>query len=145
MKKLISFLLLIFVLYILSIFFVPDTANKIASSLWIEWFNQKILELAWKYDETINSNSWSINFNWMNDLKNKTTQIKQEIDTKVKTTQDSIDNIRTNVDTTINTVNETKQKVLETKESIEKTIDTVNTVSNSIKSLTGTWTKSLAN
>ncbi len=139
MKKILSLIILLFVLYILSIFFVPDTANKIASSLWIELFNQKILELAWKYDETINSNSWSINFNWMNDLKNKTTQIKQEIDTKVKTTQKTIDNIRTNVDTTVKTVNETKKQIDETAKNVQETIDTVSKVSNSIKNLTWTW------
>lgn len=122
MKKAILFLLVIFVLYILSIFAIPSVSSYIWEKLWLTWFNNWVVkirddfndfitnfDIIWKYKET----------------KDSALEIKQTVESQVWETKQKIETIQTNVDKTAKAIDETTKAV-------DNTINSLNELQESI-------------
>jgi len=121
MKKLISFLIIIIILYLLSVFFAPSISSKIDSLIWLNWLTEKITDTKSDIDKNSTSNlsdvySWAIN--------------------KIDETKNKIDDIRQTAKQVEDTYNKTSDFIDETGKKIDKakqTLDDVEILWNSIK------------
>lgn len=134
MKKIIAFLILIFTLYIVAIFKVPTIATTIWEKLNIIEFNKTVIKISENYNDFMNKH-WD-KFT-VDNIKQTTSDIKDWVETWIKTTQDTLDNIRDNVEKASDSIKETQEKINETKESIENVIDTVSDVTDSLSNISG--------
>lgn len=116
MKKIISILIIIVVLYILVIFIKPELAKSIWETLWLTKFNDTVINLKKKLDNPNYTESWSSNWT-INKIVNW-----------IDSTKEKIDNVR-------ETANWVKQKYEQTK----KVLNDVETLWNNISGLVNTW------
>ena len=127
MKKILSFIIIIFILYIISIFKVPTLANEIEKLLNIQGFNQQVINIKKKLDnfwakvptkdELQNYYSWALN--------------------SIEKTKQNIDNIRRKADELEKTYNTTKEKIEDIKQTVEKISEVGKNINNI---MSNTWT-----
>ena len=127
LKKLLWFILIVFVLYVVYIFIAPAEADKLWDRIWILPFNKKVRELKANFDEIYSNlpnqeevqefydktKSWAIE--WANTVKWKVDDIRGNLnDTKTKIedtknkynqTMEAIDTTRTQIEWSVNTIN----------------------------------------
>jgi len=132
MKKIIWFIILVFIIYIVLIFIKPTIANKIATNLGIKNFNEKVLEIKKKLDyistkvPTKEELTWA--YSW---AKNKISKIK-----------DKIDNIRNTAEDLENKYENAKEFINETWKKIEKAKETLNNLQeiwSDLQNFIGSW------
>lgn len=141
-KNIILILLIIFILYILWLFIVPNYTKKLGDTIWLEAFNNFILNTktkldqssVWNFQATDLENAVNTTLSWATDIKNKA------VDT-VSWVKENIDNFRVWVTSTLETYEEVKWQVKDIKETIDKTTKkiqevqwTINTVKNTFSS-----------
>lgn len=122
MKKLIYFILSIFVIYVLWVFLFPKTLYPISEKLWLTWFNKWVIAIRKDFNDFITN--FDV-FSKYGDTKDKTLEIKQNIETQVNDTKTKIEEVQNNVDNVTNSITETK-------DSINKTVDSINQLQNSV-------------
>ena len=126
MKKIISLIIIIFVLYIVAIFKAPTLANELEKLIWIEGFNQKVIDLKERLD-----NFWT-KVPTKDELKD---YYSGAVDS-IEKTKENIDNIRKKADEIKETYDTTKDKI----EDIKETVDKISEVWESIsKTISSTW------
>lgn len=140
-KKIFWFLVILFVSYLLLIFIFPWTTKKIESVLWMNWFNDNVIEVKNKIDKI--STDWIELYNdtkittksfvdhfyhWLNIIKSNIDKLREKINEK-KTDAEKLKKSYEDVKEIINTAS---WIIKETKD----TIDTLNDVKNTI---TNTW------
>lgn len=149
-KKLLLIILIIVTLYIISIFVSPALADKIESSLWITWFNQKIRDLKSGVDSTYTNIPSKDEFLETYDQAKIQAEIKaKEALNWVSEVKWNIDEVRSTLSWAASTYSEIKWSIDETKLQIETSVnaikttaDTLNQVSNTINwALSGTLNK----
>jgi len=149
-KKLLFIILIICTLYIVAIFISPTLADKIESSLWFTWFNQKIRDFKSWVDSTYTNIPSKDEFldtydqakiqaeikakealNWVNDVKWNIDEVRSTLSWAASTYKEvktSIETTKTQVETWVN--------------AIKTTADTLNQVSNTINwAFSGTLNK----
>lgn len=149
-KKLLLIILIIVTLYIISIFVSPALSDKIESSLWITWFNQKIRDLKLGVDSTYTNIPSKDEFLETYDQA----KIQAEIKAKdalnwVSEVKWNIDEVRSTLSWAASTYKEVKTSIETTKAQVETwvnaiktTADTLNQVSNTLNwALSGTLNK----
>jgi peptidoglycan hydrolase CwlO-like protein len=125
MKKIIWFIVLGIVSYIVLIFFNPSIANKIATSLWIESFNEKVIEAK----KTLDYISTKV-------------PTKNELEKAYSWAKDTISNLKENIDDIRNTAKELEDKYTNAKKFIDETwkqIEQVKQTIGSIQEVIWTW------
>jgi peptidoglycan hydrolase CwlO-like protein len=132
MKKIIWFIVIIFIVYITLIFIKPVIANKIAETLWIKVFNEKVIEIKEKLDYI-------------------STKIpsKEEIEKAYSGAKEKIADIKSNIDDIRETANDIENKYGEVKDFVNKaweklketkeTLNNLQGISNDIGNLINTW------
>ncbi len=153
MNKIIAFLCILITLYIVSVFVIPDTADKLARQIWIEWFNKSIRSAKTAVDTTVKvpEASWGIldiyqstydEARQVKDTYNKAieqwNQIKQKIDTVRATLSGAESTVNKTIDTA-NTVIETGKEIQQKIGEVKSSLDNVNQLGNSIQWLVNTW------
>ncbi len=139
-KKLILSLIILFVWYILLIFTLPNFASAIENLLWINWFNNKIIELREFFnDKSVNIPKTDEILSWALDFKNN-------IVDWVDKTKDKIDSVRETMSWVQNTYNEIKSwydDVVDFIDTNSGKIDwiktTIQQISDIKESITNTW------
>lgn len=152
MNKIIAWLCILITLYIVSVFVIPESADKLAKQFWIESFNTSIRSLKKTVDTTIKIpeatgrildiyQSTYDEARQVKDTYNKAieqwTQIKQKIDTVRATLSWAEDTVNKTVDTA-NTMIETGKEIQGKIWEIQKSVNDVNKLGNSIKWLVNT-------
>lgn len=126
MKKLILFILIIFVVFLVWIFLFPKTTSDIFSNFWLQNFNQKILDSKEKVSSFFGEFDLIKKFQ---ETKDKTLEIKQNVEWQIENTKEKIETIQTNVDNTTKAINESV-------DSINKTVDSLNDLQKSVWDIT---------
>lgn len=142
-KKLILLLVILFVLYVLSVFMMPQVASQIDSILGIPGFSQSIKGTKDNIDKAIT------NIPTTGEFKSGALDIKDTFIDGVGTTKETIDSIRGGAQQVEETYNEVKDTFDELKDTYDNAvnafsgakekIDEVQWVIDSVSSLTGTW------
>lgn len=149
-KKLFFIIVLILTLYIVLIFISPALADKIESTLWFEWLNEKIRTLKSSMDDTYTNIPSKDQFlNTIDEVKNQA-----EIKTKdaldwVNEVKNTIDWVRSTLSWAASTYSEIKWSIDETKTQIENSVtaikDTADTINNIWQSINNTLSGTLNN
>lgn len=126
MKKIIWLIVLIIVIYIVLIFIKPVIANKIAVSLWIESFNEKVLEIKEKLDDASTKVP----------TKDELTEAYSGAKDKISDLKDNIDDIRKAAKDLENKYTQAKEFIDETWKKLEQTKKTI----NDLKEVIWSWT-----
>ena len=122
MKNIIWFIILIFVIYIILIFIKPTIADKIASIIGIQKFNEQVIEIKNKMDYA------STKIPTKEDLESAYSWAKD----KVGDIKESIDWLRDNAD-------DIKDKYDDAKEFIDETWEKIDKVKDSLNDLESLW------
>ena len=139
-KKLFFHLIIIFVIYILIIFNAPILSWFIWKTIWIQKFNEYILQFKSDYDSFIkNIPTWEEAKNKIIEYKNNSIEYKDTI-------KNNIDNIRQFMSWTEDKINKVQNSYKEVKNlidssswKIKKIKDLINESSKTIKGFTNTW------
>lgn len=131
-KKLLLIILIIVTLYIISIFVSPALADKIESSLWITWFNQKIRDLKLGVDSTYT------NIPSKDEFLETYDQAKIQAEIKAKDALNWVNEVKWNIDEVRSTLSWAASTYKEVKTSIETTKAQVETWVNAIKTTADT-------
>lgn len=148
LKNIFLFILIFFVLYILSIFKAPDLASSIEQSLGIQWFNAFVINFKETFDDIVTNfptqdelknayetaQSWALEFkdnfeNWLNITKDKIDTIRETL----SWAEDTISDIKENIDAAKDFYDANSWTI----DDIKNTIDTISEISQEI---TNTWT-----
>lgn len=116
MKKIISFVLMLFVLYIVSIFAFPKVSWDIAEKLWIQEFNNTVVLIK------TNIENFVLNYDvdaTITEASERLNQLKTMVDDSIKWTQDIIDDIRWGVTSVEESYLMIKKSIDDTTEMIE--------------------------
>ncbi len=140
MQKVFLVLLIVVVWWVLLTFLKPDTTKQIESSIWIWWVTDSI---KWARDnfnntitdipsiDTLKETYWEA-YSWAIDIKDTITWW-------VKTTKDTIDDVRSTLSGAQNTYNEAKNTLNEAKETINKTTETFNKLKWTVSEVEKLW------
>ncbi len=134
MKKILWLLILIITVYILLVFKAPTLANDIEKLIWLNWLNQKIINIKNK-----------LNMFWTKvPTKQDLSKYYSWTVNTIKKTKESIDELRLKADELKNkykTAQDWINKVQNKLENIKKTVDKISNVWSTInKIITTTWT-----
>lgn len=149
-KKIFFIIILVFTLYIVLIFISPALADKIESSFWFEWLNEKIRTLKSNMDDTYT------NIPSKDQLLDTIDEVKKWAETKTKDALDSVnqvkntlDDVRVTLSWAASTYSEIKWSIDETKIQIETWVntikDTADTISDVSQSINNVFSGSLNN
>lgn len=126
MKKLIWLAIAIFTIYILLIFKAPTLANQIEQLIWIDWFNEKVIELKETFDYMVtkapSKEEIEAAYSWAKE--------------KVDEAKEKIDDLREKAWEIEDTYNKANDFIDDASEKIDKAREVVNTINEII----GTWT-----
>ncbi|MDD5770071.1 MAG: hypothetical protein PHE25_03820 [Candidatus Gracilibacteria bacterium] len=128
MKKIVSFILIILVLYIVGIFIFPDYINQIGEKLGLSSFNQSVINFKTDIEKSITDYD---PVGKVNQTKQQAIEIKQKMETQVQETKQKIETIQTKVDNVEKSIDNTTKAVNQTVNSLN---DLTNSVSNVISS-----------
>lgn len=122
MKKIILFVVALFVTYIISIFALPSVSSYIWEKFWLTGFNNWVISIRDGFNDFIT------NFDVIGkykETKDSALEIKQNVETQVQETKQKIETIQTNVE-------KTSQAIDETTKAVNNTLDSLNDLGNSI-------------
>jgi methyl-accepting chemotaxis protein len=134
MTKILSLVILLWVLYGVSVFLFPDVAAKIDTLIGKPWFSDSIKKSKSSIDSTVT------NIPSASDFKSWTLDIKNKIVDWVEMTKDTINSIRSwaqKVEETYDEALDTYNNIKGTMEDAQKKAETVQWVVESISQLTG--------
>lgn len=148
LQKLLLFILIFFIVYIISIFKLPILAWSIEEVLHIKWFNEFVLKFKETYDKTFTD------LPTKNDLKNAyntaqswAVEFWENFMIGVDYTKEKIDNFRNTMSWVEDTYSEVKEWYIKTKEYIDSNSwviqdvrDTIEALSWVTEKLTQSWT-----
>lgn len=143
MKKLILFLLIAFVCYILIIFKAPLVADWIAKTLGIEWFNEFVLKF--KSDIDSNATQWVSSEDLKNAYDNVMSgalEVKNTVQKTLDNTKERIDSLRITLSWAEDTFNDMKDwydAAIEILDTTNKKIEEVKNVIESVQNLSSSW------
>lgn len=135
-KKFILFSLIIFILYILALFKLPQFTSIVWNIAWLNWFNEFVLSFKSTFDKTVTNIpsqeefiEWSLELkenviNWVDVTKDKIDDIRETI----KWAESKYNDLKETYDETKEFINTNSWKIKEIKETIQK-----------ISNLTNTW------
>lgn len=135
MKKIINLILVVIILitlYIVSIFLFPEQIKKISSFLWLDSFNDSVLDIKWKIDNI------SINTDIDKTIKNIQSWATDLLDTAwdyAKDIKSKIDSVRSTASWVENTYNEVKWQIEETRKNIEDVSNKFNEMKQTVDSV----------
>lgn len=149
-KKIFFIIILVFTLYIVLIFISPALADKIESSFWFEWLNNKIRTFKSGMDDTYT------NIPSKEQLLDTIDEVKKWAETKTKDALDSVnqvkntlDDVRVTLSWAASTYSEIKWSIDETKIQIENSVtaikNTADTISDVSQSINNTFSGNLNN
>lgn len=152
LKKLFWSLILLWVLFVLSVFKAPELATSIANLAGFPNLPEKIQSFKWTYDNVLtdiptqeeltnqyNSTlSWALEFkenivNWVNTTKDKVDSLRETLswaEQKIEDLKETYNDAKDFIDTTA-------EKIEETKKIIEDTTAVINNVKNITETITG--------
>jgi len=130
MKKIISLIIIVVVLYIVAIFKAPTLANELEKLMWLDGFNQKIIDLKERLD-----NFWT-KVPTKDELKD---YYSWAVDS-IEKTKENIDNLRKKADDIQDTYESTKETINQAQEKLEDIKETVDKISEVWESITNTIT-----
>lgn len=122
MKKIILFIMVIILFYIVSIFVLPSVSSYIGEKIWLTWFNNRVIQLRDEFNEFVT------NFDIMwkyKETKDSALEIKQTVESQVGETKQKIETIQTKID-------ETEKAIEQTKESVNQTLNTLQELQKSV-------------
>jgi len=147
LKKIFSFFIIFFVLYILLIFTAPKLAEGIESNFWLNWFNEFVLWFKSDLDNTSTNIpteweihkkyytfvDWTVNFihrfiDWVNIIKWRIDKFREDIEKKKQKVED-IKETYDNVKEIINTASW----------AIQKTTNTLKEINSIKENIYNTW------
>lgn len=123
------------------IFNLPVIANKIAITLWIEKFNEFVIDFKdtfdWFFLEIPTVEELEETYNWTIDWA---IELKDNIVSWVNEVKDWLDSVRSTLDGAVDTYNEVKDTVSDTTETITDAVDAIKSTTDSIKDTADTIT-----
>jgi len=151
MKKFFLILLIIFVLYIVSIFKLPSFSWFIWNILWIEKFNEFIVSFWTTYNDVVTDipskeqvlDTYNKTLSWAIDIKNTiidwldtTKWYVDEIRLSLSWSEDKIDEFKQSITDLKDTYDDTKVIITETVDTVSEIKDRIDTINTAI---TNTW------
>ncbi len=132
-KKILWFLLIFVVLYILAIFKAPVLADSIEDLLKINWFNQTVRDFKTSLDNIYTNlpskeqviDTYNKTLSWANELKEKAWSWTKQL-------KESIDNVRLSISWSVDKYEWIKNDIIETKQKMDQTVDTIKSTSEAI-------------
>ena len=118
LKNIFWFILLIFIVYIMIIFIKPSISDKIWEIIWIQVFNEKVLEIKEKMDY----------FSTKIPTKEELTDAYSWAKDKIGDVKENIDKVRESADKLEDKYNEAKDFIDETWDKIDKVKESLNDI-----------------
>lgn len=132
LKKLLWFILIIIILYIVFIFVLPEVSDKIWEKIWTLPFHQKVRDLKVKFDEIYT------NLPSQEEVKEFYDKTKSWAIDQANNIKDKVDDVRQNLNEAKDKYDETVEKINETKDKIEWWLEIIKSFSWVLNTETGT-------
>lgn len=135
LTKIILFLLIPTVWYVMTVFTAPEIASKIDSLIWIPWFSDNLRGTKSNFDAAVTD------IPSLQEFKSGALDIKETVIDSVSTTKDTIDTVRwwaQKIEETYNDAKDVVEDINGKVTNIKNTLDDVQSLGNNISNVVNT-------